>query len=108
MEHKNVTEKRDTISFSKENLLKKFPFLDKYQNLDWFKNLTIYGTGNAKDIPFLVCIECLKNLEDFLESTKFTSRWEEGFSVKIKIKQIVELLGHFTSLSGLEKTREGV
>jgi len=92
--------------FSKIELLIKFPFLEKYQDSFWIEEKTISGGKSVKEIPLEIARISIKNAMEFLESTKFSNRWEENFSTKIRLKQILDLLDYFLEPDIKEKTME--
>ena len=82
------------MKLSKDELIKKFPAFKKYENKDWLQKLFLKNFSNLNDIPFSLC-ECLLNdLMEFLEKTKFSSRWEENFSTKVRVKQMLDILSN--------------
>lgn len=84
------------MRLSKIDLLKKFPYLHKFANTEWIEEISMSGNQQSKEIPFIVCKALMNDLLEFIEDTKFTSSWEAGFSLKIRIKQIYEIIDLFS------------
>jgi hypothetical protein len=83
------------MKLSKEELIIKFPQLEKFSNQKWLSDEAIKPDCNYKELPLKATFEMIKELLNFIEKTKFSSNWEMGFSVKNRIKQIESLLSHF-------------
>lgn len=95
------------MELSKEELLEKFPVLNKFKDQDWISAASITQKANLKELPLQAAFAMIKDTIEFIERTKFNSRWEEGFSVKIRLQQIESLLKHFCEETEVEKTLKG-
>ena len=80
------------MKLSKEELINKFPYLKKYDDKNWISRLVLSQTGNLNDIPFTFCKILFDDLLSFLEQTRFSSKWEENFSTKVRVKQMIDIL----------------
>lgn len=92
---------------SKKELLEKFQFLKKFDNQIWLSEESIKEDCNYKKIPMIISFELIKSLTKFIDDTKFNSRWEEGFSIKIRLQQIEQLLEFFCEDTLQEKSLKG-
>jgi hypothetical protein len=95
------------MNLSKLELLNKFECLNKFKDQKWISEEAIKADCNFKEIPLKASKALIDDTIGFIERTKFTNRWEEGFSVKIRLMQIKALLDHFCEDSDHEKTLKG-
>ena len=89
------------------DLLRKFPCLNKFKDQKWFSEEALSSDCNYKELPLKACLLLIKDMLEFIEKTKFTSRWEEGFSLKIRLQHAESLLLFFCEDSEKEKTLKG-
>ncbi len=92
---------------SQEELIEKFEFLKKFKDQTWLSQEAIKEDCNYKKIPMIISFELIKSTIDFIEKTKFRSNWECGFSIKIRLKQIEEVLKFFCQDTIVEKSLKG-
>src|ERR1700761_1766483 len=83
------------MRLSKAELLKKFPELNKFKDQKWMEEESIKSDCNYKELPLQAAFIMIQNVMDFAESGKFSNNWEFSHSVKIRLKQIRDLLKHF-------------
>jgi hypothetical protein len=95
------------IYLSPDEMLRKFPFLEKYKNQKWLEQNTIDQKINFKEIPLQCTFVLIEELLNFIERTKFNSHYEEYLSTKVRLRQIKELLHYFCEDSEEEKTKKG-
>ncbi len=93
--------------YSKDILLKKFKILEKFQNQSWISQEAIKSDCNHKEIPLNCAFFMITDLLKFIEETKFNNNWEQGFSLKIRLNQIKDLLEYFCEDTEEEKTKKG-
>jgi hypothetical protein len=96
------------MKLSKKELLKKFPQLSTYADPEWIEKQSLSNNTNFKAIPFLATLDMIESLMDFCEDTKFSSAWEKNFSIRVRLKQIKELIEYFSQNSDVENTLLGV
>lgn len=94
------------VSLSPEELIKKFPYLKKFEDQKWFFDNSINQGISEKEIPLHCCLILIKNTIEFLEKTKFNSHWESCFSVKTRLEQIEDLLRYFCKDSQYENSKK--
>jgi hypothetical protein len=92
------------MEIGKTQLLNKFPFLKKFENSDVIKQLSLTQEMTYDDLYFNLSILLIEDLKDFIERTKFTSRWEEGFSIKIRLNQILDLIRYVKHRNTIEQS----
>ena len=90
-----------------ELLLIKFPFLHKFKDEEWFINQSMRYDCNNKELPLHIAFLLISDMLKFIEETKFNSRWEEGFSLKIRLQHMQDLLFFFCEDTEEEKTIKG-
>lgn len=95
------------MKLSKTELLNKFTCLSKFQNQKWFSEEATRHDCNYKELPLKAALHLIKDTIEFIERTKFSNRWEEGFSTKVRLKQIEDLLRHFCEDTDHEKVIRG-
>lgn len=95
------------MKLSINELLLKFPCLNKFKDQDWFSEEAIRHDCNHKELPMKVALVLIQDMLDFIEKTKFNSRWEEGFSLKIRLQHVQDLLSFFCEDTEEEKTVKG-
>ena len=95
------------MELSKTELLNKFNCLSKFQDQKWFSEEAIRADCNHKELPLKAAFHLIRDTIEFIDRTKFSSRWEEGFSTKVRLKQIEDLLRHFCEDTDHEKAIKG-
>lgn len=95
------------MELTPKQLIEKFTFLKKYKDQEWFSKQLLKNNLNKKELPLKCALELISHTIQFIEQTKFNSRWEEGFSLKIRLKQIEDLLIYFCIFAEVEKTKKG-
>lgn len=95
------------MNLSKKSLIKKFPQLNKFKDQKWLAEEAIKEDCNYKELPLRAAFAMIQEVIEFIERTKFTSGWEEGFSIKIRLQQIESLLKYFCEDTIQEKTLKG-
>jgi len=95
------------VKLSREELFKKFPELNKFQDQKWLSEEAIKSDCNYKKLPLLACFKMIKNLIYFIDKTRFSNHWEECFSVKNRLMQIESLLSFFCEDTITEQTLKG-
>lgn len=90
-----------------KSLLEKFKSLEKFKDQKWFSEEAMKDDCNYKELPLKVTLVLIGDMLEFIEKTKFSSRWEEGFSIKVRLQQIKDLLTYFCDDTEDEKTRKG-
>lgn len=95
------------MKLPKEQLIRKFPFLKKFENQKWVENVSITQEMDASEIPIHAAKILVSDMVDFCEKTKFCNNWESNFSVKIRLQQILDLLIYFTESDDFFKTIKG-
>ncbi len=86
------------MKLSKEELLQKFPAFKKYASSDWLQRLTMKNFGDLNQLPFSLCELLLNDLLSFVETTRFNTCWEESFSTKIRVQQMLDILKNIQHL----------
>ena len=81
-----------------EELLNKFSFLKKYENHDWFANLSLHDPKKLDEAYYELSFVLLQDLREFTIKTRFANNWEKNFSVLHRIDQILKILEHFKTL----------
>lgn len=79
----------------KQELLKKFAFLERYKDSKWFADLSTGDPQNLDKALFELTKIVLDDMIEFTEKTKFLSTWELCFSVKHRLLQIKQLINFF-------------
>lgn len=95
------------MKLSPRELILKFPFLKQFQNHEWFSEEAMKFDCNHKELPMRISFLLMQDMLDFIEKTKFSSRWEEGFSLKIRIQHARDLLSFFCEDTEEEKAVKG-
>jgi hypothetical protein len=95
------------MKLSKFELIDKFPQLNKFKNQKWMEEEAIKHDCNYKELPLKAAFEMINETIEFIEKTKFSNRWEEGFSIKARLNQIKDLLLHFCDDTIEEKALKG-
>jgi hypothetical protein len=95
------------MRLSRDSLLKKFSCLEKYKNQNWFSEEALKDDCNHKELPLRVALVLIQETIKFCDETKFSNRWEEKFSTKVRLQQIQDLLLSFCEDTEEEKTRKG-
>ena len=92
---------------SKGELIRKYPQLEKFKDQKWLSEAVLKADCNYKEIPFFASLILIDEIIDFIERTKFSNRWEEGFSIKLRLQQIRSLLNHFCEDTDQERALKG-
>jgi hypothetical protein len=95
------------MKLSPNELLNKFKCLEKFKDQKWLSEESIKEDCNYKQLPLKAALALIQEIISFIETTKFNSRWEEGFSIKIRLQQMNDLLLFFCEDTIEEKTRKG-
>lgn len=95
------------MNLSIDELIEKFPELSKFKDQKWMAEEAIKHDCNYKELPLKAAFSMIKDVIYFIDKTKFTSDWEEKFSVKIRLKQIEKLLSYFCEDTQEEKAIKG-
>lgn len=95
------------MKLSKEELIRKFPQLKKFQDQRWISDEAVKHDCNYKKFPLIATFELIKESLSFIETTKFSNNWEAYISIKVRLQQIEDLLLHFCEDTEQEKTIKG-
>jgi|GEM_PF-5937827 hypothetical protein len=95
------------MKLSARELMWKFPCLHKFKDHEWFSEEAVKWDCNHKELPMKITFLLIQDMLKFIEETKFTSRWEEGFSLKIRLQHARDLLSFFCDDTEEEKTIKG-
>lgn len=88
-------------------LMAKFPCLNKFKDSEWFSEEAMRYDCNHKELPMKITLILIQDMLTFIEKTKFNNRWEEGFSLKIRLEHARDLLDFFCQDTEEEKTVKG-
>lgn len=95
------------MKLSKEELIKKFPCLQKFQDQKWMAEEAVKHDCNYKELPLKSALKLIEDVLEFIERNKFSNKWEEGFSVKTRLNQVKDLLAYFCSDTQEERVIKG-
>ena len=95
------------MKLGRKQLLEKFKVLEKFKDQKWLSDEAVKGDCNYKELPLQAAFCLINDMIEFVERTKFNNRWEEGFSTKIRLEQIRDLLAFFCEDTEEEKSRKG-
>jgi hypothetical protein len=95
------------MKLSKEELIKKFPCLNKFKDQKWLSDESIKHDCNYKELPLKSALELINEIIEFSEKTKFSSNWEICFSIKKRLEQAKDLILYFCQDSSEEKFIKG-
>jgi len=95
------------VKLSKQELINKFPHLEKFKDQKWMAEEAIKSDCNYKELPLKAAILMIGELKEFCHSTRFGSAWEKCFSIEHRLKQIECLLAHFCEDTLEEKALKG-
>lgn len=95
------------MKLSPRELMLKFPCLNKFKDHEWFSEEAVKWGCNYKELPMKITLVLIQDMLHFIEETKFNSRWEEGFSLKIRLQHARDLLSFFCEDTEEEKTIKG-
>jgi len=88
-------------------LIKKFRFLQKFQDQKWIAENSIHQDIDFKEVPMHCTFLLINELKKFLEATKFNNGYEVFLSTKVRLEQIEDLLLYFCEDSDFVKSMKG-
>jgi hypothetical protein len=95
------------MKLTSQELIKKFKSLEKFKDQKWFSEEAVKDDCDYKKLPLKAALALITDILAFIEKTKFNNKWEEGFSIKVRLQQMQDLLFFFCDDTEEEKTKKG-